>query len=215
MVLPAGFAPATVSFEASRADLLRYGSVSYDWKLIRPRATELILTPPFAEGLPLIGRWPGIEPSMRNWMPHLESHQDLRIQSPSCYCCTTGQVLRTAVNWRGPTTQRQSDHDLSAMLYPDGISFGSDEAQSPRIISSAASEPSQRAGVYFVFIGVNAIVPTRSRRLLDGLAGSSYLKREDAAIGWYLAPWMTSWLWVKKGCGPVALRFYGLWNPAC
>jgi hypothetical protein len=28
MVLPAGFAPATVSFEASRADLLRYGSVN-------------------------------------------------------------------------------------------------------------------------------------------------------------------------------------------
>ena len=31
--------------------------------------------------------------SGRNWMPHLESHQDLRIQSPSCYCCTTGQKV--------------------------------------------------------------------------------------------------------------------------
>ena len=45
MVLPAGIAPATVSFEASRADLLRYGSVSCELKVIRPRATELLLTP--------------------------------------------------------------------------------------------------------------------------------------------------------------------------
>jgi hypothetical protein len=39
-------------------------------------------------------------------------------------------------------------------------------------------------------------------QLLDGLAGSSHLKREDAAIDWYLAPWMTSWLWVENGAGP-------------
>ena len=52
--------------------------------------------------------------------------------------------------------------------------------------------------MYFVFIGVNAILPTRSRRFLDGLAGSSYLRREDAAIVWYLAPWITSWLWVEN-----------------
>ena len=88
------------------------------------------------------------------------------------------------------------------MSYSDGISVEHGEAHSPRIISSAASESSQRAEVYFVFIGVNAILPLRSRRLLDGLAGSSYLKREDAAIGWYLAPWMTSWLWVEIGAGP-------------
>ena len=112
--------------------------------------------------------------------------------------------------WRGPTTRRQSDHDLWCCFYSDGISLGHGEAQSPRIISSAASESSQRAEVYFVFIGVYAIVPTRLRRLLDGLAGSSYWQREDAAIDWYLAPWMTSWLWVKKGCRPVALRFDGL-----
>ena len=49
------------------------------------------------------------------------------------------------VKWRGPTTRRQSDHDLLAMLYPDGISLGYGEAQSPRIISLAASESSQRA----------------------------------------------------------------------
>jgi hypothetical protein len=47
------------------------------------------------------------------------------------------------------------------------------EAQSPRIVSSAASESSQRSGVWFVFIGVNAILPTQSRRALDGLAGPS------------------------------------------
>jgi hypothetical protein len=61
--------------------------------------------------------------------------------------------------------------------------------------------------VHFVFIGVNAISPTRSRRLLDGLAGSSDLKREDAAIDWYLAPWMTSWLWVEIGAGPWRYGF--------
>ena len=149
VVLPAGFAPATVSFEASRANLLRYGSVSCDLKLIRPRATELHSNLPLAEGLPSIrgmARRRRLDAgSGRNWMPHLESHQDLRIQSPSCYCCTTGQVLRTAVNWRSPTTRRQSDHDLLAMLYPDGVSFGFGEALSPRIISLAASESSQRA----------------------------------------------------------------------
>ena len=117
--------------------------------------------------------------------------------------------------WRGPTTRGQSDHDLLAMLYPDGVSFGSGEAQSPRIVSLAASESSQRAEVYFVFIGVNAILPTRSRRLLDGLAGSSHLQREDAAIDWYLAPWMTSWLWVENGAGPWRYGFTDCGNPAC
>jgi hypothetical protein len=47
VVLPAGLAPATVWFEASRANLLRYGSVSCDLKVIRPRDTELMLTPSF------------------------------------------------------------------------------------------------------------------------------------------------------------------------
>jgi hypothetical protein len=28
------------------------------------------------------------------------------------------------------------------------------------------------------------------------------MKREDAAIGGYLAPWITSWLWVERGAGP-------------
>ena len=129
-------------------------------------------------------------------MPYLESHQDLRIQSPSCYdhACVLHDraMLRMAVKWRDPTTREQSSHDLWRCFYSDGISLGHDEAQSPQIISLAASESSQRAEVYFVFIGVNAIVLTRSRRFLDGLAGSSYLKREDAAIDWYLASWMTS-----------------------
>ena len=97
VVLPAGFAPATVSFEASRADLLRYGSVSCDWKLIRPRATELMLTPSSCRR-PAVDSGDGPASKLdagsgRNWMPHLESHQDLRIQSPSCYCCTTGQKV--------------------------------------------------------------------------------------------------------------------------
>jgi hypothetical protein len=69
--------------------------------------------------------------------------------------------------------------------------------------------------VYFIFIGVNAIVPTRSRRFLDGLAGSSDLKREDAAIDWYLAPWMTSWLWFESGAGPWRDGFTDFGNPAC
>ena len=40
--------------------------------------------------------------SGRNWMPHLESHQDLRFQRPSCYCCTTGQMLRMAAKVAWP-----------------------------------------------------------------------------------------------------------------
>ena len=148
MVLPAGIAPATVSFEASCADLLRYGSVSCDLKLIRPRATELLLTPSFCRR-PAVDSGDGPASKLdvgsgRNWMPHLESHQDLRIQSPSCYdhACVLHDraVLDMRVKWRGPTTRRQSDHDLLAMTYSDGISLGHGEAQSPRIISSAASE---------------------------------------------------------------------------
>src|SRR5947209_3226333 len=77
--------------------------------------------------------------------------------------CCARQYLRAAVKVRGPTTRRQSDHDLWRCFYSDRISLGHGEAQSPRVISSAASESSQRAEVYFVFIGVNAIVPTRSR----------------------------------------------------
>ena len=50
MALPAGVAPATVSFEASRAVLLRYGSE----ELIRPRATELHSCRPVADGLPFV-----------------------------------------------------------------------------------------------------------------------------------------------------------------
>ena len=94
-----------------------------------------------------------------------------------------------------------------ALLDSDGISVGKDEAQSPRNLSSAASDSSQRAELFCVCIGVNAIVPTHSRRLPDGLAGSSYGKREDAAIGGYWTPWMTSWLWVENdpaiGAAPI------------
>lgn len=60
-ILPCAAPPAIVSFEASRADLLRYGSVSCDLKMIRPRAMELLLTPSDV-GRPAVnsGRWPGI-----------------------------------------------------------------------------------------------------------------------------------------------------------
>ena len=126
-----------------------------------------------------------------------------------------GRCCAWQLKWRGPTTRRQSDHDLWRCFCSDGISVGHGKAQSPRVISSAASESSQRAEVYFVFIGVNAILPTRSRRLLDGLAGSSYWKREDSAIDGYLAPWMTSWFWVENGAGPWRYGFTDCGNPAC
>ncbi len=74
-LLPAGIAPATVSFEASRAQLLRYGSVSRDLKLIRPRATEPHSNLPLSEGLPSIremARRRRLDAgSGRNWVPHL------------------------------------------------------------------------------------------------------------------------------------------------
>ena len=110
MVLPAGIAPATVWFEASRADLLRYGSLRRDWKLIRPRATELLLTPSFCRR-PAVDSGDGPASKLdagsgRNWMPHLESHQDLRFQRPSCYCCTTGQMLRMAAKVAWPDYPR-------------------------------------------------------------------------------------------------------------
>jgi hypothetical protein len=115
-LLPAGVAPATVWFEASRANLLRHGSVSCYLEEDRPRATELLLTPPLL-WRPAVdsGRWPGVARNMRDTdtglgesaahgskMPHLESHQDLRFQRPSCYCCTTGQMLRMAVKVAWP-----------------------------------------------------------------------------------------------------------------
>ena len=120
MVLPAGIAPATVWFEASRADLLRYGSLSCDWKLIRPRATELLLTPSFCRR-PAVDSGDGPASKLdagsgRNWMPHLESHQDLRIQSPSCYCCTTGQMLRMAAKVAWPDYPKAIGPRFMALL---------------------------------------------------------------------------------------------------
>ena len=38
------------------------------------------------------------------------------------------------------------------------------------------------------------------------------MKREDAAIGWYWTPWMTSWLWVESGAGPWRYGFTDLWK---
>jgi hypothetical protein len=106
MALPAGIAPATVSVEASRANLLRHGSVSCDLKKIRPRAMEPHSNLPLAEGLPSVremARRRRLDAgSGRKWMPHLESHQDLRFQRPSCYCCTTGQMLRMAAKVAWP-----------------------------------------------------------------------------------------------------------------
>ena len=32
------------------------------------------------------------------------------------------------------------------------------------------------------------------------------MKREDAAMGWYWTPWMTSWLWVEMVRLPVLPR---------
>jgi hypothetical protein len=63
MVLPAGIAPATVSFEASCADLLRYGSL----KVIAhgPRSAKLTFS---SMGKPAVdsGGWPGAARDMRD-----------------------------------------------------------------------------------------------------------------------------------------------------
>jgi hypothetical protein len=82
--------------------------------ILRPRkgAHGEICTPnlltldqvPLLVGLPSFCRRPAVDSgdgpasrldagSGRNWLPHLESHQDLRFQRPPCYCCTTGQKL--------------------------------------------------------------------------------------------------------------------------
>src|ERR1700729_1712753 len=61
MVLPAGFAPATVSFEASRADLLRYGSLKRFAHGPRSRTPTFLLQ----KACRLFGRWPGVEGSTR------------------------------------------------------------------------------------------------------------------------------------------------------
>jgi hypothetical protein len=68
--------------------------------LIRPRATELMLTPSFCRR-PAVdsGDGPALSAQRGLWakmLPHLESHQDLRFQRPSCYCCTTGQKIGVA-----------------------------------------------------------------------------------------------------------------------
>lgn len=51
--------------------------------------------------------------------------------------------VRRRVAW--PDYPKAIGPRFMAVLYPDGISLGHGEAQSPRIISSAASESSQRA----------------------------------------------------------------------
>ena len=65
---------------------------------------------PLAEGLPSVremARRRRLDAnSGRNWMPHLESHQDLRFQRPSCYCCTTGQMLRMAAKVAWPDSPK-------------------------------------------------------------------------------------------------------------
>ena len=199
-MLPAGIAPATVSFEASRADLLRYGSGSCDLKLIRPRATEPHSNLPLAEGLPSVrgmARRRRLDAgSGRNWMPHLESHQDLRFQRPSCYCCTTGRK----VAWPdypkaiGPRFMGDDLFRWNQLRIWRG-------AESPDHFLGCIGIKSARVGVFCIH--------RRKCHLADAFAPSSWMvwqdlrmKREDAAMGWYWTPWMTSWLWVERGAGP-------------
>jgi hypothetical protein len=161
---------------------------------------ELLLAPSDV-GRPAVdsGRWPGIARArvvpMRVWAK-LDAPLGIAprfTDSESVVLLLHYRaVLRTAVKVAWSDCPKAIGPRFMALLSSDGVSVETYEAQSPRIISLAASESSQRAEVYFVFIGVNAILPTHARRRLDGLAGSSNLKREDAAIVWYLAPWMTS-----------------------
>jgi hypothetical protein len=144
--------------------------------------------------------------SGRNWMPHLESHQDLRFQGPSCYCCTTGQILRMAAKVAWPD-------------YPKAIGprFIGDDllrwyqrrtwrgTESPDHFLGCIGIKSARVGVFCIH--------RRKCHLAGAFAPSSWMvwqdlrmKREDAAMGWYWAPWMTSWLLVETIRLPVLPR---------
>ena len=196
VVLPAGIAPATVSFEASRAHLLRYGSVSCDLKLIRPRATELHSNLPLAEGLPFIrgmARRRMLDAgSGRNWMLHLESHQDLRFQRSSCYCCTTGQMLRMAAKVAWPDYPKAIGPRFigdNLLRWYQRRTWRS--AESPNHFLGCIGIKSARVGVFCIH--------RHKCHLAGAFAPSSWMvwqdlrmKREDAAIGWYWTPWMTS-----------------------
>ncbi len=110
MMLPAGLAPATVSFEASRADLLRYGSV----KVIRPRATEPQSCRPVADGLPFLremarrcswdqGRNAKGESGCPTWnRTKIYGFRDRRATVALQGRCCAWQVLHTAVKVAWP-----------------------------------------------------------------------------------------------------------------
>ena len=135
-------------------------------------------------------------------MPHLESHQDLRIQSPSCYCCTTGQMLRMAAKVAWP------DHPKA--IEPRFIGDELFRWHQPRAWRGTESPDHFLGciGIKSARVGISCI-HRRKCHLAGAYAPSSWMvwqdlrmKREDAAMGWYWAPWMTSWLWVERGAGP-------------
>ena len=112
--------------------------------MIRPRATELVLTSSSCRR-PAVDSGDGPASSARRGL-WAKVAAPLGIAPRFTVSETVVLLLHyRAIKRRGPTTRRQSDHDLLAMSHSDGISFGDGEAQSPRIISSAASESSQRA----------------------------------------------------------------------
>ena len=117
-------------------------------------------------------------------------------------CCTTGQMLRMAAKVAWPD-------------YPKAIGprFIGDElfrwhqrwkwrgAESPDHFLGCIGMKSTRVGVFCIH--------RRKCHLAGAFAPSSWMvwqglrmKREDAAIGWYWTPWITSWLWVEGGAGP-------------
>lgn len=126
------------------------------------------------------------------------------------------KVLRTALlrraicrrkNWRGPTTQGQSSHDLLAVLHPDGVSFRKRRGtESPDRFLGCIGIKSARGSIFCIhrrkchLPGAFAPSPGWSGRVF-GLSGKTPLR-----LGTWLHG-LASLVWVKinpaTGAAPV------------
>ena len=113
-----------------------------------------------------------------------------------------GRCCAWQLKWRGPTPPKAIEPRFigvaSSRWYQRWTWRGT---ESPDHFLGCIGMKSTRVGVFCIH--------RRKCHLAGAFAPSSWMvwqdlrmKREDAAMGGYWTPWMTSWLWVERGAGP-------------
>ena len=159
----------------------------------------------------LFGGWPGVEGSTR------------ALGESGCPTWNRTKIYGFRVRRATVALQGSTGH-AGKVAWPDypraiGPRFIGDElfrwyqrrrwrgAESPDHFLGCIGIKSPRVGVFCIH--------RRKCHLAGAFAPSSWMvwqdlrmKREDAAIGWYWTPWMTSWLWLKgvRARGVTVLR---------